>query len=161
MDFVDGSAEPAIDAILYATGYVYDFPFLRPADSQVESVDNRWALPWRLGSMLSRPAALLAHRALPFASGGSMAACHRLHFLVTLVCLSGPQAVSATACAACRVSSVWPCRVKPLFKHLLVPHWAPTLALLGLPFKVGLGFARLQLACQDARATCLCHGPAQ
>ena len=28
------------------------------------------------------------------------------------------------------------CRVKPLYKHLLVPHWAPTLALLGLPFKV-------------------------
>ena len=107
MEFEDGSTEPAIDTILYATGYVYDFPFLGP-ESQVRSVDNRCGL----------------------LTGTPLPACEPL--------VPGAQACLASWPAQGRRADAGLPRVNPLYKHLLVPHWAPTLSLLGLPFKVRL-----------------------
>ena len=45
VEFEDGRSEPDVDAVLWATGYVYDFPFFGP-EARVTSEDNRHALTW-------------------------------------------------------------------------------------------------------------------
>lgn len=122
-----------VDKVVYATGYVYSFPFLDEANV-VSIEDNRWnLLPWQM------------------CSAGQLVDSSDESVSVDFKCLetglSGRGTIQGSPVHQCRQGRhtgsamrgfCGCCRVGPLYQHIWPPRHSPRLSFVGLPWKASL-----------------------